>query len=280
VEQVTPGGPLTSSQKITVTYQDGDTVLYQVTIPAGTAPEVYPILDASDRPVVAWVLNGKRVADPTAVVLTANTTFAVWTAPALNTTEHIAYISGKSSTTFDPNGSLTRAEAASLLAALLTDDALGDLDHTFSDVSSASWYGQPVTLLSSLGLLSGYADGTFRPDALITRAEFVTMLTALSSLETTSQAAFSDVPASHWAQKNIQSAAAKGWVAGYPDGTFRPDQAVTRAEAVVILNAVLGRSAEEQSSAATVQSSSSSPFLDVRQGQWFYADVMEAAVSH
>lgn len=266
-------------QTITVTFMDEAGVLLTQTLPVGEAPQAAPERASDGSLILAWVANGRKIANPTTVSLQHDTVYTVWKAPVLNTETHDSYINGKGEATFAPNNNLTRAEAATIVSSLLTDKHLGVCTASFSDVSAGDWYYQSVTLLSSLGILNGYEDGTFRPNQTITRAEFVTILSSFfAPVEGTAR--FQDVPATHWALKNISSANARGWINGYDDGTFRPDKTITRAEAVTVMNAVLGRSASHAQTMALLQDGGVSVFRDVRPGDWFYAAVMEASTSH
>ncbi len=203
--------------------------------------------------------------------------------PGLDAVNHINYINGKGEGRFDPNGNLTRAEAAKMIAALLTSREYGEYETEFSDVEEDSWYAQSVGVLASWGILNGYEDEsgkiTFRPDANITRAEFVTMLCRFYDDEDGSNP-FYDVAEDSWAASFIKTAADKGWINGYSDGSFGPERNITRAEAVKIINAVLNRSAEEEKTVSLIEAMGIRVFLDVESTDWYYCDVMEASVPH
>lgn len=191
----------------------------------------------------------------------------------LETEEHISYISGYENGTFRPAGQITRAETAKLFYSLLREKP--ELTAGFSDVPESAWYYTPVCALASLGVLNGYPDETFRPGRGITRAEFVTIASKFSTL-LPGDVQFSDVEKGHWARKAIASCAAYGWVNGYQDGTFRPDAKITRAEAVKILNAILGRSADP----SVVRLYYAKEFPDVSRSYWAYGEICEAATTH
>lgn len=197
----------------------------------------------------------------------------------LNTEEHIAYISGYDDGTVRPDASITRAEVAMIFYRLLDREALAKYDttaNTFSDVPSGQWYTAAVSTLSAMGVLSGYPDGTFRPDAPITRAELASVCVRFfaappSGLENP----FSDI-AGHWAQNAISAAARLGIVSGYPDGTFQPENQITRAETIQMVNNVLGRhTAKEHMLPGMVTFSDN---LDA--SKWYYAAIQEAANGH
>ena len=154
---------------------------------------------------------------------------------------------------------------------------MGSNTVSFSDVADNAWYATAVKTLASHGIIGGYADGTYKPGEKITRAEFATIASNFDKLSSgTSQ--FSDVTPEHWAYKFIVSAATKGWINGYPDGTFRPDNNITRGEVVALLNSVLGRSPDKKfidKNEAKLRT-----FPDVPKTYWNYYGVMEAANGH
>ncbi len=198
----------------------------------------------------------------------------------LDTANHNAYVSGRTATTFVPNGTLTRAEAAKLLYELMTAQAHKQYDRSdngFSDVPAGCWYTVAVSTLANAGAIHGYSNGTFQPGKSITRAEFVTILTGIYGANTSKGMPFADV-SSAWCHDAVATAYVNGWVSGYEDGTFHPNQTITRAEAVVILNRVLGRSCDLTFVQANAQAASR--FTDVTPGAWYYAAVTEASVGH
>lgn len=184
----------------------------------------------------------------------------------LDTTNHNAYVSGRTATTFVPNGTLTRAEAAKLLYELMTAQAHKQYDRSdngFSDVPAGKWYAVAVSTLANAGAIKGYSNGTFQPGKAISRAEFVTILTGIYGVNTSKGMPFADV-GSAWCHDAVATAYANGWVGGYADGTFHPNQTITRAEAVTILNRVLGRSCDLTFVQANAQAASH--FTDVTPG--------------
>ena len=197
----------------------------------------------------------------------------------LNTEEHIAYVSGYPDGTVRPNASITRAETAQMLYRLLTDEARKEYQTSrsaYTDVPTGQWYSTSVATLSSMGVITGYPDGTFRPNASITRAEFATLLSRLSGVSTTRSASFSDV-STHWARKAIAAVSAEGWVSGYPDGTFRPNANITRAEAMAMLNRMLGRLPESEKDLLRGMNTFSD---NMDTGKWYYLYVQEATNGH
>ena len=197
--------------------------------------------------------------------------------PALNTTDHIQYMNGYSDGTFRPDATITRAEACKLLTGLLVEKSGGG-DYAFMDVSADAWYAEAVSEMTGFSLVNGYSDGTFRPDATITRAEFVTILTRFPHDDIGTDKRFADVPATHWAYDEVQTALAQGWLSAEDaNSTFRPDDAITRAEVVTILNRVLGRSGDAVM-ASTGEGIRVMP--DVPDTHWAYLDILEATTDH
>lgn len=169
---------------------------------------------------------------------------------------------------------------AQLLYELMTEQAHKQYDRSdngFSDVPAGQWYTVAVSTLANVGAITGCGDGTFRPRKSISRAEFVTILTGIYGENTSKGMPFSDVGRG-WCYDAVATAYANGWVSGYTDGTFRPDQTITRAEAVVILNSVLGRSCDLTYVQANAQAALH--FTDITPGAWYYADVIEAPMGH
>jgi hypothetical protein len=203
---------------------------------------------------------------------------------------HGAYIYGYPDGTVRPEGKMTRAEAAAVFARLLAEGRNESIRSgaftTFSDVNPGDWYAGYVGYLQSYNVLAGYGDGTFRGNAAISRAEFVTMAVrfyeALRGESVTGNAggpAFSDVYDSYWAVTYIRAAADSQWINGYPDGTFQGDRDITRAEVVTIVNRLLGREADRAYIDANL--SSLNRFSDLKNAYyWAYYNIMEAANSH
>ena len=196
----------------------------------------------------------------------------------LNRKDHIVYIAGRTSTQAAPNADITRAEVATILYRLLTEEAraaYGTNSNRFKDVPADAWYNTAVSTLANLGILNGYQDGTFGPQRNITRAELATILARFcGDSKNNIVDRFNDISGS-WARKYINQAAEAGLIYGYTDGTFRPDRNITRAETIAMVNRILGRSA----SADTVVSGYKT-FEDVSVGAWYYWDIVEASTSH
>ena len=189
--------------------------------------------------------------------------------------DHIQYIKGYPWGTVAPDSAITRAETAEIIYRLLeASDYAAPLTSPFPDVGSNEWYTQSISYLASIGIVIGYLDGTFRPDNSITRAEFAKMIAGFDHLEQVDYNAFPDVEG-HWAVGYINSAATKGWVAGYPDGTFRPENNITRAEVITIINRMLIRKIE----AADIPDWAPS-YSDLDESHWAYTDIIEASIGH
>ena len=199
--------------------------------------------------------------------------------PALNTADHYAYVMGYPDGTVQPGGYITRAEASTIFFRLLTDETREQYwatTNAYSDVKGGDWYNNAISTLSNAGIVSGYPDGTFRPNASITRAEMSKIIALFAKLDKTTDR-FSDI-AGHWAEAYIKLAAGNGWIEGYPDGTFKPQQNITRAETVTMINRVLERVPSEESH--LLPYASMLTFPDCQPGQWFYIAIQEATNSH
>ena len=197
----------------------------------------------------------------------------------LNGDDHYAYIVGYPNGNVESNGNITRAEVATIFFRLLTEEvrtANSTQSNSLSDVTRGQWFNHAVSTLSSMGIVKGHNDGTFAPNAPITRAEFAAIAARFDDKNTDTSSKFTDI-ASHWAKNEIGIAANKGWINGYPDGTFRPNQYITRAEAMTLVNRVLNRLPEN-----------SSDLLDSMikwpdnsdASAWYYLAVQEATNSH
>ena len=197
----------------------------------------------------------------------------------LNGDDHFAYIVGYPDGNVKPGGNITRAEVATIFFRLLTEDvrtANSTQANSLSDVSRGQWFNHAISTLSSMGIVKGNPDGTFDPDAPITRAEFAAIAARFDDKNTNNTSNFSDI-ASHWAKDEIGVAANKGWINGYPDSTFRPDQYITRAEAMTLVNRVLNRLPEK--SEDLLNDMIKWPD-NADASVWYYLAVQEATNSH
>ena len=197
----------------------------------------------------------------------------------LNTTDHFAYIVGYGNGEVRPQNNITRAEVATIFFRLLTDDVRAEnltKTNRYSDVAATSWYNTAVSTLSSMGIITGYPDGTFHPNAAITRAEFAAIAARFDNDGDKTAAKFSDI-ATHWAKDEISIAYNNGWITGYPDGTFGPQRDITRAETMTLVNRVLNRQPETEDDLLpnmTVWTGNANPKA------WYYLAVQEATNSH
>lgn len=198
--------------------------------------------------------------------------------PKLNTSDHFAYVQGYPNGTVKPAGNITRAETAAILFRLMDDASRKTYYSTksgFRDVASGSWYNTYVATLNNAGVITDSSNGYFRPNEAITRAELAAMLAKFS--ETTSAANyFNDVSAKYWAANAIAICAKLGWITGYPDGTFRPDRNVTRAELMAMINRATGRAPKS----ADAFLPGMKTWIDNTADKWYYLDVQEATNSH
>lgn len=198
----------------------------------------------------------------------------------LNKEDHFNYIVGYTDGTIRPNNNITRAEVAAIFFRLLTDEARSTFmtdDCSFSDVAQGAWCRRSIATLTNAEIISGYTDGTFKPNAPITRAELATIIARFAKLDVNTKT-FSDING-HWAQKYIELAAGNGWIDGYTDGTFRPNQNIKRAETFAMINRVLDRVTESNSDLLpTDQMNMWSDNMDF--DAWYYRDVQEATNNH
>ena len=251
----------------------GDTV-------KGLAPSSYEVRYAATASKMASQVQVVVIAKGNASSGTGDLTVPGSKISLLNRKDHIAYIAGRTTTQAAPDADITRAEVAAILYRLLTLEAKAaygtNINH-FKDVPARAWYGTAVSTLCNMGVIAGYQDSTFGPRYHITRAELAAILARFCDTSSGSTAVldrFTDISQS-WARQYINQAAEAGLVCGYTDGTFRPDQNITRAETIVMVNRILGRSA----SADTVVKGYKT-FSDVPTGAWYYWDIVEASNGH
>ena len=226
-----------------------------------------------------------------ATVLTQDTTiYAKWflivlpgatvkkNTPKLNTADHFAYVQGYPDGTVKPAGNITRAETAAILFRLMDEGSRKTYYSTksgFRDVATGSWYNTYVATLNNAGVITDSSNGYFRPNEAITRAELAAML---ANFTETAGAAnyFNDVSARYWAANAIAICAKLGWITGYPDGSFRPDRNVTRAELMAMINRATGRAPKSADAFLPGMKTWSDNTAD----KWYYLDVQEATNSH
>ena len=199
---------------------------------------------------------------------------------ALNTTDHYQYLIGYPDGNFAPNKGMTRAEVATMFTRLLKERPVKWKHYNagLSDIRPGDWYADTVGYAVQKGIVSGYPDGSFKPNKPITRAEFASIASRFDALAQGQAIAFSDLAPSHWGYRAIGSAASKGWISGYPDNTFRPEKAITRAEVTSVTNRMLNRYADlywiDAHRAEIIR------FGDVKRSDWYFEPIMEATMGH
>ncbi|MCK9216781.1 MAG: S-layer homology domain-containing protein [Firmicutes bacterium] len=197
--------------------------------------------------------------------------------PKLNKEEHFQYIQGYPDGTVRPEGHITRDEVAAVFFRLLDAEyreSIRTTEHKFSDVAPERWSNTHIATLANGGIVTGYTDGTFKPNNYITRGEMATIASRFDKLSPFEKDSFSDIEG-HWANKYINSAVKKGWINGYKDGTFKPDQYITRAEFVTLVNNVLERRVTRSEILPKAKQ-----FPDLSEDKWYYEAMQEAINSH
>ena len=272
-------GTIGSGDEITLT--GGDKIVIR-NLPEGTRYEV--IIETADGYTATSTgaegvirTSGNEAAfsvTPTVVLADPSVTGVTrW----LNTTDHMAYLSGYPGGTFGPDNSMTRAEVAQMFYALLLNKDV-TITKTFSDVPADAWYATAVNTLASLGMVSGDPDGAFRPNDPITRAEFCVIALAFAYEPNNAVCYFGDVSRSDWFYTYVAQAASYGWIGGYTNGNFGPNDQITRAQVTTIVNNMLGRAADRDyvidHQADLVQ------FSDLTRAHWGYFQIMEATNAH
>ena len=240
-----------------------------------TGNEYYEAATASEQVVVAQqIISGggggpveDQPADPD------DTGVSDW----LNTKDHLAYLAGYPGGTFGPDQNMTRAEAAQMFYNLLLEKDV-EITVEFEDVPADAWYAKPVNTLASLGILSGVGNGRFDPERSITRAEFTVIAMKFANTSGGGVNIFSDVNEDDWFYSAVVDSTQYGWINGYPDGTFRPEATISRAEVTVIVNHMLGRAADRPYVIAHEEELNT--FGDVNRGHWGYFHVAEATNAH
>ncbi|GIO32661.1 MULTISPECIES: MucBP domain-containing protein [Paenibacillus] len=197
--------------------------------------------------------------------------------PKLDTANHFNYINGYPDGMVKPENNISREEVAAIFYRLMDDATRSDYmksTSSYKDVAATRWSSKNIATMENAGIITGYPDGTFKPGRSITRAEFAAIASRFDDLDQQENATFSDIKG-HWAEKYIVSAANKGWIKGYPDGTFKPDQYITRAEAMAFINSVLNRKVKAEGIHKAAKA-----WPDNTPNKWYYADVLEATNNH
>lgn len=237
------------------------------------APEDYVTSDETYELTVSGsrvTMNGKSYSP---------VTFVNRRAAELNRRDHTAFLVGYAEGTFGPERNMTRAEVTTMFARLLTEQIEADKTYssTFNDVAKNCWAANYIGYMQQFGIVTGYTDGSFRPNAPVTRAEFAAIASRFEKL-TQGSKSFTDVPDTHWAVKYINFAATRGWVTGYADGTFKPEHSITRAEVAAVTCRLLERSADQTYIRSHIGELRT--FADVPDTHWAYWYAMEAANGH
>ena len=230
-----------------------------------------------------WYADKALTQKITSVTMNSDkTVYAGWEATGvpdkLNGDDHFAYVIGYPDGKVHPKGNISRAETATIFFRLLKADIRdGNLtaDNDFSDVSNGQWHNKAISTMAKLGIVKGRRADRFDPDASITRAEFAAICARFNTKPVENSGSFSDI-SGHWAENEIERAAAFGWISGYPDGTFRPDTRITRAEAMTMINRVLCRMPQSESDLLD----SMVTWPDNKPSDWHYLAVQEATNSH
>ena len=247
---------------------NGTYTLLEKSAPKGyvASDETYTLTVSDSR----ITMNGKDYAP---------VTFVNRKAAELNRTDHLAFLSGYANGTFEPDRNMTRAEVTTMFARLLTEQIEADKTYssTFNDVAKDCWAANYIGYMQQFGIVTGYEDGSFRPDAPVTRAEFAAIASRFEKL-TQGSASFTDVPDTHWAVRYINFAATRGWVTGYEDGSFKPEHSITRAEVAAVTCRLLERSADQTYIRSHIGELRT--FADVTENHWAYWYAMEAANGH
>ncbi|MCL2838530.1 MAG: S-layer homology domain-containing protein [Oscillospiraceae bacterium] len=228
---------------------------------------------------VAWTFSASETADPPRPPQQQQPP-RIPLPPPLNREVHFAYMLGFPDGTFRPTANMTRAEVTVMFSRLMTEtiDENEVYTNSFSDVTPIAWYYNQIGFMERFGIINGYQDGTFRADQPITRAEFAVIASRFERMTDGSTIDFSDVPSDHWANRYIAFVAGSGWMEGYPNSTFRPDNNIIRAEVVTVVNRMLNRSADVNF--VNARRSELTQFIDLDDSYWAFYEIMEAANGH
>lgn len=281
----TGGGSSTGhSTRYTLHYEsNGGTAYKDERCSSGTKVTLDKTPTRESYTFTGWYADKALTQKITSVTMNSDkTVYAGWEATGvpdkLNGDDHFAYVIGYPDGKVHPEGNISRAETATIFFRLLKADILdGNLtaDNDFSDVSDGQWHNKAISTMAKLGIVKGRRADRFDPDASITRAEFAAICARFNTKPVENSGSFSDI-SGHWAENEIERAAAFGWISGYPDGTFRPDARITRAEAMTMINRVLCRMPQSESDLLD----SMVTWPDNKPSDWHYLAVQEATNSH
>lgn len=272
------------STRYTLHYEsNGGTAYKDERCSSGTKVTLDKVPTRESYTFTGWYADKALTQKITSVTMNSDkTVYAGWEATGvpdkLNGDDHFAYVVGYSDSTVRPNANISRAEVATIFFRLLKSDIRdGNLtaDNDFSDVSDGQWHNKAISTMAKLGIVKGRRADRFDPDASITRAEFAAICARFNTKPVENSGSFSDI-SGHWAENEIERAAAFGWISGYPDGTFHPDARITRAEAMTMINRVLCRMPQSESDLLD----SMVTWPDNKPSDWHYLAVQEATNSH
>ena len=278
------GGGGSSSSKYTLHYEsNGGTSYKDESYSSGTTVTLDKAPVRESYTFTGWYADKALTDKITSVTMTSDkTVYAGWVATGvpdmLNGDDHDAYVIGYPDGNVHPQGNISRAETATIFFRLLKADTRdGNLtaENVFADVVDGQWFNKAVSTMAKLGIVKGRSAETFDPDAPITRAEFAAICARFNTKPTNTSNSFSDI-SGHWAENEIERAVAFGWIAGYPDGTFRPDTYITRAEAMTMINRVLCRMPQDEKDLLRTMV----VWPDNKPTDWYYLAVQEATNSH
>ena len=273
-----------STRKYTLTYEsNGGTAYKDERYSSGTKVTLDKVPIRESYTFTGWYADQELTDKITSVTMNSDkTVYAGWVATGvpdmLNGDDHYAYVIGYPDGNVHPQGNISRAETATIFFRLLKADTRdGNLtaENVFADVANGKWFNKAVSTMAKLGIVKGRSAETFAPDAPITRAEFAAICARFNTKPTNTSNSFSDI-SGHWAEAEIERAVAFGWIAGYPDGTFRPDTYITRAEAMTMINRVLCRMPQDEKDLLRTMV----VWPDNKPTDWHYLAVQEATNSH
>ena len=278
------GGSSSGSTKYILHYEsNGGTSYKDESYSYGTTVSLDKVPTCESYTFTGWYADKALTNKITSVTMTSDqTVYAGWVATGvpdmLNGDDHDAYVIGYPDGNVHPQGNISRAETATIFFRLLKADTRdGNLtaENVFADVVNGKWFNKAVSTMAKLGIVKGRSAETFAPDAPITRAEFAAICARFNTKPTNTSNSFSDI-SGHWAEAEIERAVAFGWIAGYPDGTFRPDTYITRAEAMTMINRVLCRMPQDEKDLLRTMV----VWPDNKPTDWYYLAVQEATNSH
>ena len=278
------GGSSSGSTKYILHYEsNGGTSYKDESYSYGTTVSLDKVPTRESYTFTGWYADQELTDKITSVTMTSDkTVYAGWVATGvpdmLNGDDHDAYVIGYPDGNVHPQGNISRAETATIFFRLLKADTRdGNLtaENVFADVANGKWFNKAVSTMAKLGIVKGRSAETFAPDAPITRAEFAAICARFNTKPTNTSNSFSDI-SGHWAEAEIERAVAFGWIAGYPDGTFRPDTYITRAEAMTMINRVLCRMPQDEKDLLRTMV----VWPDNKPTDWYYLAVQEATNSH